>query len=206
MARVIDFAHSPLRSQALDLYLLSHCHLFVGTSSGPVSVAAQLLNKPALLTNITDWSRMVAVKEGDLTTFKHVFSQSRGRFLSLQEILREPFSVQVWPGRDSEEYVMHECTSEEILAALEESLDDARRSDHTALQLTFRRAINDQIRGWLDAGEPQPAGELTDAERHIERYKIASMFDAKSRVSEAYLERNWERDALNTDAGDTGLE
>jgi putative glycosyltransferase (TIGR04372 family) len=49
-ARVIDYAHSPLKSAGLDAYLVRHCEFYVGTQSGLLDVAL-LFERPRLITN-----------------------------------------------------------------------------------------------------------------------------------------------------------
>lgn len=49
---VIDYAHSPLRNQRLDVYLFAACRFFIGTNSGPLC-APPTFGVPVLA---TDWS------------------------------------------------------------------------------------------------------------------------------------------------------
>lgn len=52
MARVIDYANSPARTPALDVYLAARCRFFIGTNSGPMFMP-HLFGRPALITNYT---------------------------------------------------------------------------------------------------------------------------------------------------------
>jgi putative glycosyltransferase (TIGR04372 family) len=52
MDRVIDYAHSPARAAALDVYLSARCRFFIGTNSGPMFMPL-LFGRPALITNYT---------------------------------------------------------------------------------------------------------------------------------------------------------
>jgi putative glycosyltransferase (TIGR04372 family) len=50
MERVIDYACSPARTPALDVYLAARCRFFIGTNSGPMFMP-HLFGRPALITN-----------------------------------------------------------------------------------------------------------------------------------------------------------
>lgn len=50
MPGLFDYAHSPLKSAAMDLFLLGGCRFFIGTSSGPAYVPP-LFGIPCALTN-----------------------------------------------------------------------------------------------------------------------------------------------------------
>lgn len=52
MARVIDYANSPARTPALDVWLAARCRFFIGTNSGPMFMP-HLFGRPALITNYT---------------------------------------------------------------------------------------------------------------------------------------------------------
>lgn len=51
-ARVIDYANSPARTPALDVYFSARCRFFIGTNSGPMFMP-HLFGRPALITNYT---------------------------------------------------------------------------------------------------------------------------------------------------------
>lgn len=50
LPRVIDYALSPARTPALDVYLAAQCRFFIGTNSGPMFMP-HLFGRPALITN-----------------------------------------------------------------------------------------------------------------------------------------------------------
>jgi putative glycosyltransferase (TIGR04372 family) len=195
MPRVIDYPHAQFKSELMDIYLISQCRVFVGTNSGPSSLA-ELFRRPAILVNLTEWSNAFAMRKGDLAIIKHVFSRSRGRFLSLKEILDEPFGCQQnWPGSD--EYMMFENRPEEIRDVIEEFLNRPEGHQLSGLQEAFNRGRSRQIHRWLDQGEPfwQFASE---EERVLEQYRIASHADsAAGSLGQKYLEQNWLEDRMN---------
>jgi putative glycosyltransferase (TIGR04372 family) len=84
---VIDYAHSKEKSDLLDVYLIQECAFYVGTPSGPLTVA-NLYGRPILLTNMYEHFIDYPMRSGDLGIMKKFFSKSRARNLSLTEQLR----------------------------------------------------------------------------------------------------------------------
>lgn len=83
---LVDYANDGLRSELLDLYLPSRCHLFLAVLSGPTHVA-QLFRRPIVLTNVVPLSRMMLSMENFWFIPKKLFLRSENRFLSLREII-----------------------------------------------------------------------------------------------------------------------
>ena len=194
MDRVIDYPHTRYKSELSDLYLISQCRFFFGTTSGPLDVAT-LFNKPMLLVNTNEWSAGFPLKKGDLTIIKHTFSRSRNRFLSVNEALEEPFTCQVFGG-DSKEYVKVENTSEEIRDVVEEYLMKPPIYEYSELQKIFNAKRTRQIHRWLDEGEPFWNAAAPE-DLIVERYRIASRADSVAgTVGQRYLEDNWDVDHL----------
>ena len=48
--RFIDYASLDEKSDFLDIFLSSHCHMFISTGAG-LDVVAQVFNKPIVLVN-----------------------------------------------------------------------------------------------------------------------------------------------------------
>lgn len=120
MERVIEYPHTRFKSELMDVYLISHCRFFVGTNSGPLDVA-WLFERPVVLANVTEWMLTYPKRTGDRAILKHVFSRSRGRFLSLGELLAEPFGCQ-YLNRHGHDYLFVENTAEEIRELIAEYL------------------------------------------------------------------------------------
>jgi putative glycosyltransferase (TIGR04372 family) len=123
MERVIDYPFSPQKSELMDVYLISECRFYLGMQTGPLDTAA-LFQKPMVLVNMVTWMQWYLLRKGDIGTIKHVYSRSRGRFLSIQEVLTEPFQIQNWLTTDQkrDDYVFHENTPNEIDEAVREFL------------------------------------------------------------------------------------
>ena len=120
MDKVIDYPFTEYKSEVMDLYLIQNCDFFIGCSSGPPMVAA-LFKKPKVIVNMTVWSIDFPVRKGDLALFKHVYSKSLNRFLSIEEILDEPHAVEVMSSV-SDDYKLVENTPEEIKEVVSEFL------------------------------------------------------------------------------------
>jgi len=192
--RVIDYAHTQYKSELMDMYLLSQCRFYVGTNSGPFDVVT-LFSKPMVLVNTIEWSLALPAKRGDLAIIKHTFSRSRNRYLSIKEILEEPFSCQVFRP-PSDEYIKVENTSEEIRDVIEEFLAEPEDYEYSALQDAFNEGRRRQIHRWLDQGEPFSPGP-SKKDLIIEQYRIASRADSVAgTLGHKYLEQNWTSDSL----------
>jgi putative glycosyltransferase (TIGR04372 family) len=90
LPNVIDYCHSDIRADWLDIYLLARCRFVVGTNSGPVFVPALYADTPAVLTNW--WPAAERPwHAADIFVPKLLRRLSDGRLLSLSETLREPF-------------------------------------------------------------------------------------------------------------------
>jgi putative glycosyltransferase (TIGR04372 family) len=83
---VIDYAHSKEKSDLLDVYLIQECAFYIGTPSGPLTVA-NLFRRPILLTNMYEHFIDYPMRSGDLGIMKKFFSKSKERNLSLTEQL-----------------------------------------------------------------------------------------------------------------------
>lgn len=195
MERVIDYAHTRHKSELMDLYLISQCRFFIGLSSGPPLVAT-LFRKPLVIVNMTLWSIDFPLKVGDLALMKHVFSRSHDRYLSIKEILEEPFAVQVM-STVSEGYEIAENTSEEIREVVAEFLTNPEPFEYSDLQKAFNEGRRNQVRRWLEQGEPHSWVGVPHDGIVTEQYRIAPFVDAPAgTLGRRYLERNWLMDDL----------
>jgi putative glycosyltransferase (TIGR04372 family) len=196
MERVIDYARTRYKSALLDIYWLSECRFFIGLNSGPSAVAA-LFGRPMVLVNLTEWTLSFPIKKGDLAIIRHVFSHSHKRFLSIQEILEEPFTVQLLNRCPSEAYYMVENSSEEIREVVEEFMSRPEPYAYSDLQEAFNEGRNRQIRRSLDQGEPHGWDGVPERDILVHQYRIAALVEATAgTLGQKFLERNWFVDEL----------
>lgn len=192
MDRVIDYAHTPFKSALMDLYLISQCRFFVGTNSGPFQTAMLLFKKRVILTNLPEAVFCCPMQKGDLAIPKHIYSRSRNRFLSLKEILMEPFDVDdpsCFPYGD--DYISYENTSDEIRDLLIEYLDKPVDSPYSDLQETFNHLRKAQIDGWLHKADSAYSSIVY---KYCSAVRVAAESGTLGRT---YLENNWFEDSLN---------
>ena len=88
MPRLIDYAHSEMKSEWMDVFLLGACRLYVGTSSGPAYVPP-LFGVPCVLTNWAPTGQR-PFNARDIYTPKLYKAGSPPKELSLAEIMAPP--------------------------------------------------------------------------------------------------------------------
>jgi len=194
IARVIDYPHTAFKSELMDLYLISECRFYLGVNSGPLDIA-WLFQKPVLLTNLTEWTMSFPKRKGDLAIIKHIFSRSRNRFLSLREILEEPFECQSI--RDAGgDYVMVENTPDEIRDVIFEHLTEPPNRPQSPLQEAFNAARRAQVHRLLDG--PIEFFSLNRRDDAVERYRFASRADSvKGALGRKFVQENWLESSRN---------
>ena len=89
MPNVLDYSHSSIRSDWMDVYLLSRCRFFLGTSSGPAYVP-QDYGVPCVLTNWWPPAQRPWHPQ-DIFIPKLYRKAKDGSILSLSRSLAEPF-------------------------------------------------------------------------------------------------------------------
>jgi putative glycosyltransferase (TIGR04372 family) len=90
LAKVVDYCHSDLYADWMDVFIVACCRFMLGTSSGPAYIPA-LYGVPSVLTN---WWPPAARPwhASDIFVPKMPRRSTDGRYLTLSETLREPFS------------------------------------------------------------------------------------------------------------------
>jgi putative glycosyltransferase (TIGR04372 family) len=189
MNKVVDYALTSYKSEIMDLYLLSECNFFLGCNSGPPAVAF-MFNKPYILANLAEWSLALPLKRNSLAITKHIFSRSRNRFLSIKEILSEPFSIQSFCDKVGDDFILVENTPQEIRDVVDDFFTQSSSGDYSDLQKSFNEGRREQIYKGIMLGEPfwpevSPDGKL------VEQYRVASRLDSPGTLGNKYLEQNW---------------
>lgn len=189
MERVIDYPHTGFKSDLMDLYFLSECRFYVGMSSGILDTAF-LFQRPMLIANMTNMTFVYPRRPEDRGLPKHVFSKSRGRFLSLREILEAPWEAQHFHYL-GDDFEMFENSPEELRDAVLEFMDGL---DKGGLPLSPLQKEANLLR--IENGRRMVSGVLFG--NHYDdmhnRYRIASRLEsAAGALAESFVAANWER-------------
>jgi len=186
LEHVIDYPFLPARSAIMDVYLIKECAFYVGTGSGILDTAF-LLGKPVVMTNSTQWINGIPLRHGDLAIFKHMYSRSENRFLSLKEWLMRASSItsEDWSSSD---WTLVENSEEEIASVVRERLDFFSNQGPTHLQLEFRKLH------WQAVQEISNTFrfDLNELENCNEWFRFASrIIGWRGEISADFLEKNW---------------
>ena len=123
---VIDYALSPWKSDFADMYLISRCHFYMGTSSGMDAVAG-FFRKPQVVLNMISINRISSWSSNYFNIFKKLWLIQEKRFLNFREQINSEVGVNL----DGMQYKklgleLVDNTPEEILDAVIEKEERMR--------------------------------------------------------------------------------
>lgn len=120
--RVIDYAHSDVKSDWTDIFLCAQCRFIIGTASGLYTVSVAF-GKPAVLTNFLPAYGAYCTSVKDIFLPRLCFSRDKNRHLNFKELLSPPVGIM---GSqycyDKSNLVVERNTPEEIKELIEEML------------------------------------------------------------------------------------
>ncbi len=189
MERVVDYPFTEFKSELMDLFLVKNCRFYLGQNSGLVDVA-YLFGKRCALVNTTEWAIGFPRLENSRVIFKHFYSLKMKRYLAVQELLAQPFSVMDLH-HFKRDFEVRENSATEIAELVDEFLSEPE--EFNSLQMAFVDLRKKQLQGWLNQ-------ELySDPEQdRILKYRLFSRIDGcKATVGRAYLAQNWIANSLN---------
>lgn len=131
----IDYPFTDFKSEIMDLFLLQKCQFYIGTSSGPMDTA-YLFNKPILLTNLYDIYPSFPRKRIDRGVFRKIVKKENGKILSLNEFAKlniKYHQTEVYIN----DYHFEENSSEELLNATKEFVNNIQESDNFKKKIEF---------------------------------------------------------------------
>jgi putative glycosyltransferase (TIGR04372 family) len=139
---IIDYACGQMRSDFLDLYLLSKCYFFINSENG-IGAVSRLFRRPAVCVNQIPMDYMAVWDPNYIVICKKLWLKGQKRFLTFREILKSDIGRL----RRSEDYEKRgieivQNTPEEIWDAAEEMLERLQGrwnadNDHEELQRRF---------------------------------------------------------------------
>ncbi len=188
MKQVIDYPFSPVKSGALDLYLMKHCQLFVGCQSGPGDLA-MLFQKKMVLVNLIDWISSMPILLNGLAIFKHVFTKGIGEPVPLKDYLQ----AGKYFGGDFNGFPNHfdyqENTPEEILSVVLEALNENGSTSYSEIQAHFQYYRREKIKVFFETPDLWQDKSLD----LLYKFKYAARcLYSEGRVGESYLKNKWE--------------
>lgn len=90
LPNVLDYCHSAIRADWMDVFIAARCRFMVGTNSGPAYISA-LYGRSAVLTNWWPHAQR-PLQTSDIFIPKMLRRLGDGRYLTVSELLCEPFS------------------------------------------------------------------------------------------------------------------
>jgi len=144
MERVWDYAHSPDRSERMDVFLMGNCRFFVGTNSG-VSYVPPVFGRPCLYTNWCAldhrpwWSQ-------NLLIHKNIRERKSGDLLPYSRMIPPPFGhIESIEYLHSQGLDLVDNTSEEILAAVIEMMQYVEKTPNQEKTISMANKTYQQI-------------------------------------------------------------
>jgi len=123
MPQVIDYAHSEVKSDWMDIFLCAQCRFMIGTSSG-MCVVASSFGVPLVMTNLLPAYGVYHFTSRDVYLLRLCFSEKEGRYLSFSELISPPAGTATFQSHyDNRNLRVVENSSEEIKALVEEMLE-----------------------------------------------------------------------------------
>lgn len=197
MERVIDYPFTEAKSALMDVYLISQSRLYIGMPSGIMDVAI-LFQRPMIMTNMANWLHPLPILKGSLAVLKHIYSKSKGRYLTIPEWLDESWTAVSYLGM-GDDYVLCENTPDELRDVVQEFFARGDEWEPTPLQRLFNEArsrrgreiISEQI---FFAGNTQPCFRKNIADYDLfQRYRLAARLDSSlGTLGAKFLQQNWD--------------
>lgn len=180
---VLDYAHSPLKSEKSDISLIEHCDAYIGSLTGPMDVAG-LFEKRILAVNCISLSHCFWYRTGSLLLPKKVVMA--GRELSLKEqIDRHLFEI-YGSGRTVDGVEFVENTPDEILDAVKEFM---QQPELTSEQRAFNCYLSGKLAEYFNLTPVWAPPEKDAAKKN--RW-FGRLVAARGSICAQYLRQNWQ--------------
>jgi putative glycosyltransferase (TIGR04372 family) len=87
----IDYAHSSLKSDWLDVFLCARCEFFLGNTSG-LYLISTAFGRPSALANLVPMSTALSGGANELGIPKLMWREKEARYLSFREVFEQPLA------------------------------------------------------------------------------------------------------------------
>ena len=119
--KFIDYPYSDIKSDLMDLYLITRCSFFVATQSGLMETA-YMFGKPVLTTNMCELFCSFPRKLKDRGIFKTIIDKKKEKKISITDYVNMSYKFHD-PVRDRKDLCFKENSPEELYNAIVEYLD-----------------------------------------------------------------------------------
>lgn len=113
---IIDYPHSKVNCDWMDLFLISECRYFIGCQTG-LQMVAVIFGKPQIITNIIPW-HMVTGFNGDIYLPKMIKSRKTGDFISISKYMENDLHYAQWDFPES--FIAIPNEAEDLITAVDE--------------------------------------------------------------------------------------
>ncbi len=141
--KFLDYSKFKFKKDFLELYLIKNCSFFIGTQSGPLSVAT-LFNKPILFTNAVRIfeSFFPLRKNKDVVIFKNMKWKKNGKKINLIDYIKLPAEYHHFRFIN-EEIIFEENSSDELKLSISNFLKNLETTNYqlSDLQLKFNTFV-----------------------------------------------------------------
>ncbi|GAA5163823.1 TIGR04372 family glycosyltransferase [Viridibacterium curvum] len=171
MPQTIDYAHHPLRSPRLDIYLCARSRFILGNTSG-IAIVGTIFGVPSALANMIPITAM-GYERQDISIPKLIWSSTEQAYVSMRSLIDQGLgSAQYYSQYLAEGVVPEENSAEDILDLTLEMFDslDSEVRDPEALRL--QAAFSDSLR---DGDYAYKAASSTGARflrKHQDKLKV----------------------------------
>ena len=168
--KFIDYPKSNFQSSLMDIYLISISDLFIGTSSGPRSVA-EMFAKPILITNLDDLSDF-PLKNCDRTLFKKFYNKEYKRLFDRPRL--DEFNYNLYdPVLFLDDFVLEENSSEDLYEAGKEFLNNFKENSFALnqKQLEFNENLSKGFKNFYTENNSEILKFHIDSLKYVKRLK-----------------------------------
>ena len=144
--KFIDYSSFDNKKDYIELFLIKNCDFFIGTQSGPLSVAA-LFNKPIYFTNAVRIfeSFFPLNNHKSVTILKTVRWKKNNKKISLKEFIQLPALHHHFRFVNND-FIYEENTPDELVKSLDVFINNLDKSDYklNSLQIKFNNFVKNE--------------------------------------------------------------